>query len=136
MKNECLYGVIGLLIGVVVTGGFYSTNSHWRGGAMSHTMPNGSMMHNSDMMDMSHQMNAMSLSLQGKTGDEFDKDFLAQMIVHHEGAVDMAKLVLSTSKRPELLKLANDIISAQEKEIAQMKEWQKVWFGTIDSREY
>jgi uncharacterized protein (DUF305 family) len=40
----------------------------------------------------------------------------------------MAQQVLATSKRPELIKLANDIISAQTKEIAQMKEWQKAWF--------
>jgi uncharacterized protein (DUF305 family) len=127
MKNEYLYGVIGLLIGVVVTGGFYSTNSHWRGRSMSHTMPSGSMMHNSDMMGMEHQMDAMTASLTGKTEDEFDKEFLSQMIVHHVGAVDMAKMVLATSKRQELIKLANEIISAQEKEISQMKQWQKDW---------
>lgn len=68
------------------------------------------------------------MSLEGKTGDAFDQAFLKEMIVHHEGAVVMAQQVLATSKRPELIKLANDIISAQTKEIAQMKEWQKAWF--------
>nr|MBP6908790.1 DUF305 domain-containing protein [Candidatus Paceibacterota bacterium] len=45
-----------------------------------------------------------------------------------EGAVVMAQQVLKTSKRPELLKLANEIISAQTQEITQMKTWKYSWF--------
>ena len=52
------------------------------------------------------------------------------MIIHHQGAVDMAKQVLVKSKRPELLKLANDIISSQTEQINQMKTWQTSWFAT------
>jgi uncharacterized protein (DUF305 family) len=70
----------------------------------------------------------MMANLKGKTGDEFDKAFLSEMVVHHQGAVEMAKAVLATSKRPELIKLANDIISAQNKEIEMMQGWQKAWF--------
>jgi len=77
---------------------------------------------------MSDTMHAMSSSLEGKTGDDFDKAFLSEMIVHHEGAVVMAQQVLKTSKRPELLKLANEIISAQTQEITQMKTWKYSWF--------
>lgn len=54
-----------------------------------------------------------------------DVDFVANMIPHHEGAVAMAKVVLEKGKDPELKKLAEDIITAQEKEISFMKEWQK-----------
>lgn len=98
---------------------------------VGHQMPDGSMMpsegaaSSSGMQDMMHDMNA---GLQGKTGDAFDKEFLAEMIVHHQGAIDMAKLVQQTSKRPELLKLAQDIIEAQSKEISQMQDWQKQWY--------
>jgi uncharacterized protein (DUF305 family) len=73
-----------------------------------------------------HDMNA---KLQGKTGDEFDKAFLSEMVIHHEGAVDMAKLVLTSSKRPEMIKFANDIISVQSKEIDMMKQWENEWFS-------
>jgi uncharacterized protein (DUF305 family) len=92
-----------------------------------HQMPDGSMMHGESMSmeDMMHDMNA---ALVGKTGDEFDKAFLNEMVVHHEGAVEMAKLVKKTSQRPELLKLADDIISAQTKEIEMMKGWRELWF--------
>lgn len=57
------------------------------------------------------------------TGDA-DKDFVAHMIPHHAGAVDMAQVQLKYGKDPELRKMARDIIKAQQTEIAFMKKWQ------------
>ncbi len=62
-------------------------------------------------------------------GNEFDAAFLEEMIPHHIGAIKMAQLALTNSKRPEILQMAKDIISAQEKEIDTMRDWQKTWFG-------
>jgi uncharacterized protein (DUF305 family) len=52
-----------------------------------------------------------------------DYDFIQGMIPHHEGAVDMAKIVLKHGKDPQVKKLAREIIKAQDKEIAFMKAW-------------
>jgi uncharacterized protein (DUF305 family) len=59
-----------------------------------------------------------------------DKHFIEQMIPHHEGAIEMAQLALEKAKRPETKTLATGIITAQQKEITDMKSWYKQWFGT------
>lgn len=72
-------------------------------------------------------MSQMTESLKGKTGDSYDEAFISYMIEHHESAVDMAKLSGSNAKHQEIKDLSNEIVSAQEKEIAEMKQWRSVW---------
>ena len=59
----------------------------------------------------------------------FDKEFIEQMIPHHQMAVMMAQMLLRGTTRPEMKQLAENIISAQTKEINQMREWYSTWYG-------
>ena len=79
-------------------------------------------------MSMADMMQSMNAELQGKTGDSFDQAFLSEMIIHHEGAVEMAQLALTNAKHQEIKDLAKAIIAAQNKEIADMKGWMKAWY--------
>ena len=82
------------------------------------------------MMPMSQsQMQGMMMKGDlGAADAQFDLRFINAMLPHHEGAITMAKDASSKSKRPEIKKLAQDIITSQQKEIDQMKEWRKAWY--------
>lgn len=54
---------------------------------------------------------------------DIDKDYAAQMIPHHQSAVEMAKAYLKFGKQPELIQLCNDIVRQQTVEIAQLQKW-------------
>jgi uncharacterized protein (DUF305 family) len=75
----------------------------------------GAAMH-SAMAKMSKDMEAPPM-----TGDP-DKDFLAMMIPHHEGAVEMARLVLLHGRDPLVRTLAEEVIAAQQAEITSMRQ--------------
>lgn len=129
-KNNTLIVAIGALVIGVLIGAFLFGSKELSPG--SHQMPNGEMMSDQAMhqgMTMGQMMESMSANLKNKKDTEFDAAFLEEMIPHHQGAIEMAQMVLAQSKRPELIKLANDIITAQQKEINMMREWQRAWFG-------
>lgn len=63
------------------------------------------------------------------TTSNIDRHFIEQMIPHHEGAIEMAKLAQERSKRPQVLTLASAIIKSQSGEITQMQSWYQDWYG-------
>jgi uncharacterized protein (DUF305 family) len=52
-----------------------------------------------------------------------DTDFVRGMIAHHRGAIEMAEAVLEYGKDPEIRKIAQGVIAAQEAEVATLRTW-------------
>jgi uncharacterized protein (DUF305 family) len=59
----------------------------------------------------------------------FDRAFIDAMIPHHRGAIRMARAVLARGDTTRVRRLAKAIISAQSREIAQMRRWRKTWYA-------
>lgn len=91
------------------------------------TMSGGHGSHGGAGMDMGGDMVEMQNKLQGLKGEAYDKEFLKQMILHHEQAVEMSQYAATNAKHQEIKDLASAVISAQTIEIEQMKQWQKDW---------
>lgn len=62
-----------------------------------------------------------------------DRAFIDMMVPHHESAIAMAEIAQERAERPELRRLADDIVAAQSSEIAQMRDWRERWFGSGDT---
>jgi uncharacterized protein (DUF305 family) len=126
VKENILYGVIGLLAGIVLTWAFASTGFRNNNQDMMRMMgyrPN-SMMNN----NMEDTMHGMMGGISNKNGDDFDQAFISQMITHHQGAINMAEQALKDAKHQEIKDLSKEIIEAQTKEIDLMKQWREDWY--------
>lgn len=65
--------------------------------------------------------------LEGLTGAAYDEEFLKQMIIHHEQAIEMSQFASTNARHQEIKDLASTIINTQTAEIEQMKQWQEEW---------
>jgi uncharacterized protein (DUF305 family) len=84
-------------------------------------------------MDHSGMNHSMAMDL-GPADANYDLRFIDAMIPHHQGATVMAKEAQQKSKRPEIKKLADDIIKAQNQEITQMKNWRTAWYSKAGAK--
>ncbi len=105
-----------MMSGSMMSGGMMS------GGMMTGQSPQGTNVHGAMPGQAGHGSAGMGRMGTKLTGDA-DRDFAAEMIPHHQMAVDMANEVLKSGKDPELKKLAKDVIKAQQGEIEFLKAW-------------
>jgi len=125
-KNKIVWvGIGGVVLGFAIAWFYFGSFGMGDRNMMGKNYTNS---RESSSHSMSDSMDKMMSGINGKTGDAFDKAFIDEMTVHHQGAIAMAEVALKVSKRPEILKLANDIISAQNSEITQMASWKLEWF--------
>jgi uncharacterized protein (DUF305 family) len=95
--------------------------------------PDSMMGRGQEMMNMGQSMmsmgqNMMTMDIEAlKTASDFDKEFVRQMVPHHQMAVMMAQMAINRATRPEIRTLAQSIIKSQNAEIAQMQGWQQAW---------
>ena len=136
METKTQNLILGLVIGILATLliSNYSVNNQNYGMMKMMGMGRGvNTMTDEDMMSMMggddhHGMDSMVEELEGVSGADFDKKFIESMIEHHQGAIDMARLIPAKSERPELLKMGEDIINVQSSEIDMMNNWLNTWF--------
>lgn len=84
----------------------------------------GGMMHG----NIGGMMGGMSGDLEAlKTAEDFDLEFIQQMIPHHEMAIMMARMLLAGTKWEEMRTLADQIITSQSREIEMMRSWYDAW---------
>lgn len=84
---------------------------------------------NHNTMDHSKMNHSKMESSPNAAKAPYELQFLDTMIMHHQGAVDMAQLAETRAGSDELKTLAKAIIADQQKEIAQMKKWREEWFA-------
>lgn len=108
-KESILFGVIGILVGIITMGfvAGYSVNHGYNG-----------------------VMGMMGIDSNRMTGSNIDRHFIEQMIPHHESAIAMAKLAQQKSNRSEVKTFADNIITSQTAEINKMQSWYRQWYGT------
>lgn len=127
-KETILVGIIGLLAGALIAGGIVvaAVNNDNRGIMQAMGM-NTSRVQDSSAGHMGMSMDEMTNNLKNRSGDDFDENFIAMMIAHHQGAIAMAELAEEKAKHEEIRDMANDIITAQSAEVKMLEMWQVEW---------
>jgi len=110
-NSKILYGLGGLIIGILLVSLFIPM------------MRYGGMIYQGGMhMGSTQDIDAL------KNAPDFDKEFIEQMIPHHQMAIMMARMLESGTNRPEMLQLARNIQTSQAAEIQQMQGWYTIWY--------
>nr|WP_315038534.1 DUF305 domain-containing protein [uncultured Neisseria sp.] len=111
-----------ITLSAVAVSNYAQANEQPHQAHMNMPMSTGSAMQQELMQGMNQMNQDMMAAAQYK---DPDVAFAAGMLPHHIGAVKMAEVELKYGKDPEMRKLAEDIINAQQAEIEQMQKWLK-----------
>lgn len=105
----------------------------WYGSSDTPSMEVMPMLHDTPGMDMPGMNEGQTMDMAAEVEllrtapDPFDLAFIDAMIIHHQSAIDAARLAEAQATRPEIKELAANIIEGQQREIDQMNEWREAW---------
>jgi uncharacterized protein (DUF305 family) len=133
LKSNYIW-IIGAMVLVIGGGGVQLLSANMGHDMAGHEMKGDAMaghdMSTHDMASMSpwamayaQANDTMHQGMMVPYSDNPDLDFARGMVPHHQGAVEMAKIQLEHGTDPEMRKLAQEVIAAQEVEIQFMKDW-------------
>lgn len=123
-KNTLIVAVVAI---VAIAGVSIYATSNNNDGMMDDNMMSNSSSQQTSSGSLVDENSADYKMYSGLKGEEYDRMFLANMIAHHQGAVDMANLALKNAKHQEIKDLATAIVTAQTTEINNMTSWQTTW---------
>ena len=154
-KEQIWYGVGGLVLGILLVnlimpgtwrgnmmygqGGYDQNNGTAQCGPTGCSLQgpatgmmgaqNGTMQQGMMGQGMMSGSSAMGSGATMMNATDTDKAFLEEMTPHHQAAIQMATMMKAKTNRPEMKKMADDIISAQTREMQMMQDWYESWYG-------
>jgi uncharacterized protein (DUF305 family) len=149
MKTSARLGLYEMLLAIALIvascGGDAASSDEDRGGmkGMDHDKSGGGMAGMDHEVMGSGSMSDMPPRMVMRSGKYSDAAFVDAMILHHEGAVEMAEVAVKraehekieqlahniiSSQKAEIKDIAKDIVSAQKREIEEMKQWRREWY--------
>lgn len=97
------------------------------GGMHSHEQ----MMRDAETLGISMDEMGMDMNMDMlEDAEPFDRSFIDMMVMHHQGAIRMARAERTRGRDAQLRKIARAIVVAQSKEIRQLNAWRKAWYGS------
>jgi uncharacterized protein (DUF305 family) len=134
LKRYTKLGLAGLLMAIALLvascGGAGGMGNADEGQMEKKERPAKEGMEGKDHSKMDGGSGGMASGMMMKNGEYSDERFIDAMVPHHEGAVDMAEVALKNAEHEEIKRLAEDIVSAQEAEIKELKSIKREEFGT------
>lgn len=122
-KQQRTYAVVAVVVIVIALGGV--ATAYFMNRTDTPADPMAGMDHSK--MNMASSESETYKKYAALKGEAYDKEFLANMIVHHESATNMAEMALASAQHQEIKNLATNINVSQGKEISNMRKWQTEW---------
>lgn len=122
-KQQRTYVIVAAIVAAILLGGV--ATAYFMNSTETPADPMAGMDHSK--MNMTSSESDTYKKYAALKGEAYDKEFVANMIVHHESAMNMAEMALASAKHQEIKDLAANINASQGQEVSSMRKWQTEW---------